>query len=40
LLVGKEVRIPVDDSVKPVSLEERQKQVAPINEILTKNRAK
>jgi len=40
LLAGKEVKVPVNESVKPVPLEERQKRVRALNEILTKNRAK
>jgi hypothetical protein len=40
LLAGKEVRVPVDESVKPVSLEERRKRVPALNEIMTKNREK
>jgi hypothetical protein len=40
LLAGKEAQVPVDKSVKPVPLKERQKRVPALNEILTKNRAK
>jgi hypothetical protein len=40
LLAGKEVPVPVDESVKTVPLQERQKQVPALNEILTKNRGK
>lgn len=38
LLAGKDVKLPVDESVKPVSLEERRKQVPALNEIMIKNR--
>ena len=38
LLGGKDVKVPVDESVKPVPLEERQKRVPALNEILKKNR--
>ena len=38
LLDGKEVKVPVDESVKTLPLEERQKRVPAINEIVTKNR--
>jgi hypothetical protein len=40
LLAGKEVKVPVDESVKPVSLEERRKRASALNEILIKNRKK
>jgi hypothetical protein len=40
LLDGKDVKVPVGESVKPVSLEERQKRVPALNEILKKNRGK
>lgn len=40
LLAGKEVKVPVGESVKPVSVEERRKRVAPLNEIMVKNREK
>jgi hypothetical protein len=40
ILEGKEVKVPVDESVKPVPLEERQKRAPALNEILTKNRGK
>jgi hypothetical protein len=40
LLAGKEVKVPVDDSVKPASLEERQKRAPALSEIMTKNRQK
>jgi hypothetical protein len=40
LLDGKDVKVPVKDSVKPLSLEEREKQVPALNEILIKNRSK
>lgn len=38
ILAGKEVEVPVDESVKPVSLEERRKRVPALNEIITENR--
>src|SRR5436305_4837313 len=38
LLAGKEVKVPVDESVKPVSSEERRKRAPGLNEILKKNR--
>jgi hypothetical protein len=38
LLAGKEVRVPVDEAVKPVSTEERQKRATALNHILVKNR--
>ena len=40
ILAGKEVKLPVDESVKRLSLEERQKQVPALNEIMIKNREK
>ncbi len=40
LLAGKEVRVPVDESVKPVPLEERRNRAPALNEILTRNREK
>jgi hypothetical protein len=40
LLAGKKVKVPVDESLKPVSLEERRKRVPALNEIMTKNREK
>jgi hypothetical protein len=40
LLAGKEVKVPVDESVKPVSLEERRNRVPALNDIITKNRQK
>jgi hypothetical protein len=40
LLAGKDVNVPVDKSVKAVPLEERQKRVPALNEILIKNRGK
>jgi hypothetical protein len=40
LLAGKAVKVPVDESVKPVSPEERRKRFRALNEIMTKNRAK
>ncbi len=38
LFDGKEPKIPVKDSVKAVSLEERQKRAPALSEILKKNR--
>ena len=38
LLAGKEVKVPVDDSVKSVPLKEREKRVPALNDILKKNR--
>ncbi len=40
LLAGKDVKVPVDRSVRPVTVEERQKRVPALNEILIKNREK
>ena len=40
LLDGKDVKVPVDESVKPLTLKEREKSVPAINEILIKNRDK
>jgi hypothetical protein len=40
LLAGKEVKVPVDESVRPVTLEERRKRAAALNEIMTENRKK
>jgi hypothetical protein len=40
LLAGKEVKVPVDESVKPVSLEERRKRVPSLDEVMRKNRQK
>ncbi len=40
LLAGKDVKVPVDESVKPVSLEERRKRAPALNEIMIKNREK
>jgi hypothetical protein len=40
LLDGKHVKVPVDGSVKPLPLEERQKRAPALNEILKKNRGK
>jgi hypothetical protein len=40
LLDGKAVAVPVDKSVKPVPLEERQKRAPALNEILIRNRGK
>ncbi len=38
LLDGKEVKVPVNESMKPVSLEERRKRAPALEEILRKNR--
>jgi hypothetical protein len=38
VLAGKDVKVPVDESVKPVSSKEREKRVPGLNEILKKNR--
>jgi hypothetical protein len=40
LLDGKDVNVPVDASVKPLSVKEREQRVPALNEILTKNRGK
>jgi hypothetical protein len=40
LLAGKEVKVPGDESVKPVSLQERRRRVPALNQIMTKNREK
>ena len=40
LLDGKDVKVPVKESNKPVTLEEREKRVKALNDILTKNRGK
>lgn len=40
LLAGKAVKVPVDESVKPLSLEERGKRAPALNAIITKNRQK
>lgn len=40
LLAGKEVKVPVDEPAKPVSLEERRNRVPALNEIIMKNRQK
>jgi hypothetical protein len=40
LLGGKDVKVPVDKAVKAAPLEERQKRVPALNEILKKNRGK
>lgn len=40
ILAGKDVKVPVDESVKAVSLEERRKRAAALSEILHKNRGK
>src|SRR5262249_35812331 len=38
LLAGKEVKVPVDESAKPLSNKEREKLVPALNEILLRNR--
>jgi hypothetical protein len=40
ILAGKEVKVPVDESVKPLTTKEREKLVPALNEILRKNREK
>jgi hypothetical protein len=40
LLNGKAVKVPVNQSVKPVSLKERQRRAPALNDILQKNRCK
>jgi hypothetical protein len=40
LLAGKEVKVPVDDSVKALTTKEREKLVPALNEVLIKNREK
>jgi hypothetical protein len=40
ILAGKEVEVPVDESVKPVTVEERRRRAAALNEVLSKNRGK
>ena len=40
LLAGKDVKVPVNESVTPLSLKEREERVPALNEILTKNRSK
>jgi len=40
ILAGKDVKVPVDESVKAVPYEERRKLAAALNEILVKNREK
>ncbi len=40
LLAGKDVKVPVDESVKPLSTKDRERQVPAINEILVPNRKK
>jgi hypothetical protein len=40
LLAGQEVKVPVDESVKPLTNKEREKLAPAVNEILTKNREK
>jgi hypothetical protein len=40
ILAGKDVRVPVDGAVKPLTNKEREKLVPAVNEILVKNREK
>jgi len=40
ILAGKKVKVPVDASMKPLTLKEREKLVPAVNEVLTKNRSK
>jgi hypothetical protein len=40
ILAGKEVQVPVDESVKALTNKEREKLVPAVSEILIKNRAK
>jgi hypothetical protein len=40
VLAGKEVKVPVDESVKPLTNKEREKLAPAVNEILIKNREK
>jgi len=40
LVAGKDVKVPVDESMKPVANEEREKRVQALNEIIIKNRQK
>jgi hypothetical protein len=40
LLAGKDVKVKVDESLKPVPNEERRKRVPPLNDIMIKNRQK
>lgn len=40
ILAGKDVQVPVDESLKPVPNEERSKRVPPLNEIILQNRRK
>ncbi len=40
LLAGKEVKVPVDEAVKPLTNKEREKLVPAINEVLIRNREK
>jgi hypothetical protein len=40
LLDGKEVKVPVKESTKPLTLEDREKRVKDLNDILLKNRSK
>jgi hypothetical protein len=40
LLAGKEVKVPVDESVKALTIKDRQQQVQALNEVLKKNREK
>jgi hypothetical protein len=40
ILAGKEVKVPLDESVKPLTTKDREKQVPAVSEILIKNRKK
>jgi hypothetical protein len=40
ILAGKEVKVPVDESVKALTTKEREQLVPALNEVLTKNRGK
>jgi hypothetical protein len=40
ILAGKEVKVPVDESLRPVPNEERKKRSTALNEVMTKNREK
>jgi hypothetical protein len=40
ILAGKEVKVPVDESVKPMTTKEREKLVPALNDVLRKNREK
>jgi hypothetical protein len=40
ILAGKEVKVPVDESVRALTNKEREKLAGPLNDVLTKNREK